>query len=160
MYHLLTGLHEYLTRYDKLTLFFTFTHRNVDTLPHRKDEFSVIIIGLDGAGKTVRTCVHSHSNITDIATRISNPSGLLTQTLLEKIKTIYNDTPGLPPDKIVPTVGQNSTHHPPTSPAHYFLQVVILSLPPSPYSGEDSSALSRAPILGPRRPARDPVHLA
>ncbi|KAN0135384.1 P-loop containing nucleoside triphosphate hydrolase protein [Lactarius tabidus] len=60
MYHLLKGLHEYLTR---------------------KDEFSVIIIGLDGAGKT---------------------------TLLEKIKTIYNDTPGLPPDKIAPTVGQNT----------------------------------------------------
>ncbi|KAH9160424.1 P-loop containing nucleoside triphosphate hydrolase protein [Lactarius sanguifluus] len=53
------SLHEYLTR---------------------KDEFSVIIIGLDGAGKT---------------------------TLLEKIKTMYNDTPGLPADKIAPTVGQN-----------------------------------------------------
>ncbi|KAI0302706.1 P-loop containing nucleoside triphosphate hydrolase protein [Russula brevipes] len=60
MYHLLKGLHEYLTR---------------------KDEFSVIIIGLDGAGKT---------------------------TLLERIKTMYNDTPGLPPDKIAPTVGQNT----------------------------------------------------
>ncbi|KAL7281518.1 hypothetical protein ACG7TL_004833 [Trametes sanguinea] len=46
----------------------------------RKEEFSVIIIGLDGAGKT---------------------------TLLEKIKTLYNETPGLPPDKIAPTVGQN-----------------------------------------------------
>ncbi|TFK53551.1 P-loop containing nucleoside triphosphate hydrolase protein [Heliocybe sulcata] len=60
MYHLLKGLHEYLTR---------------------KEEFSVIIIGLDGAGKT---------------------------TLLEKIKTLYNDTPGLPADKIAPTVGQNT----------------------------------------------------
>jgi ADP-ribosylation factor related protein 1 len=60
MYHLLKGLHEYLTR---------------------KEEFSVIIIGLDGAGKT---------------------------TLLEKIKTLYNDTPGLTPDKIGPTVGQNT----------------------------------------------------
>ncbi|GJE92773.1 P-loop containing nucleoside triphosphate hydrolase protein [Phanerochaete sordida] len=59
MYHLLKGLHEYLTR---------------------KEEFSVIILGLDGAGKT---------------------------TLLEKIKTLYNDTPGLSPDKIGPTVGQN-----------------------------------------------------
>ncbi|KAI0318875.1 P-loop containing nucleoside triphosphate hydrolase protein [Amylostereum chailletii] len=59
MYHLLKGLHEHITR---------------------KEEFSVIIIGLDGAGKT---------------------------TLLEKIKTLYNDTPGLPPDKIGPTVGQN-----------------------------------------------------
>ncbi|KAH0832341.1 P-loop containing nucleoside triphosphate hydrolase protein [Lanmaoa asiatica] len=59
MYHLLKGLHEYLTR---------------------KEEFSIIIIGLDGAGKT---------------------------TLLEKIKTLYNDTPGLEPSKIGPTVGQN-----------------------------------------------------
>ncbi|ETW80477.1 hypothetical protein HETIRDRAFT_169233 [Heterobasidion irregulare TC 32-1] len=60
MYHLLRGLHEYITR---------------------KEEFSVIIVGLDGAGKT---------------------------TLLEKIKTFYNDTPGLSPDKIAPTVGQNT----------------------------------------------------
>ncbi|KAF4620958.1 hypothetical protein D9613_000303 [Agrocybe pediades] len=60
MYHLLKGLHEHLTR---------------------KEEFSVIIIGLDGAGKT---------------------------TFLEKIKTLYNDTPGLSPDKIGPTVGQNT----------------------------------------------------
>ncbi|KAF9653954.1 P-loop containing nucleoside triphosphate hydrolase protein [Thelephora ganbajun] len=59
MYHLLKGFHEYLTR---------------------KEEFSVIIVGLDRAGKT---------------------------TLLEKIKTLYNDVPGLTPDKIVPTVGQN-----------------------------------------------------
>ncbi|KAF7322009.1 hypothetical protein MKEN_00723600 [Mycena kentingensis (nom. inval.)] len=60
MYHLLKGLHEHITR---------------------KEEFSVIIIGLDGAGKT---------------------------TLLEKIKTLYNETPGLTPDKIGPTVGQNT----------------------------------------------------
>ncbi|KAF9527313.1 P-loop containing nucleoside triphosphate hydrolase protein [Crepidotus variabilis] len=60
MYHLLKGLHEHLTR---------------------KEEFSVIIIGLDGAGKT---------------------------TLLEKIKTTYNAIPGLSPDKIGPTVGQNT----------------------------------------------------
>ncbi|KAJ7773012.1 P-loop containing nucleoside triphosphate hydrolase protein [Mycena metata] len=59
MYHLLKGLHEHLTR---------------------KEEFSVIIVGLDGAGKT---------------------------TLLERIKTLYTDTPGLTPDKIGPTVGQN-----------------------------------------------------
>lgn len=28
--------------------------------------------------------------------------------MLEKIKTLYNPTPGMPPDKIGPTVGQNS----------------------------------------------------
>ena len=47
----------------------------------RKDEFSVIIIGMDGAGKS---------------------------TLLEKIKSMYNKVPGLSPDKIRPTIGQNS----------------------------------------------------
>lgn len=31
------------------------------------------------------------------------------QTFLEKVKTLYSDAPGLPPDKIGPTVGQNST---------------------------------------------------
>ncbi|CAE6435882.1 unnamed protein product [Rhizoctonia solani] len=44
------------------------------------DEFSVLILGLDNAGKT---------------------------TFLEKTKSSYNNTPGLPPDKIGPTVGQN-----------------------------------------------------
>ena len=65
----------------------------------RKEEFSVIILGLDGAGKTVcvRAFIWAH--------RCSRRP----QTLLEKIKTLYNDTPGLPPDKIAPTVGQNST---------------------------------------------------
>lgn len=47
----------------------------------RKEEFTVLIIGLDGAGKT---------------------------TFLEHIKTLYNDVPGLTPDKIAPTVGQNT----------------------------------------------------
>lgn len=76
MYHLLKGLHEHLTR---------------------KEQFSVVIIGLDGAGKTVRF----------VCCKVS----LLTakKTLLEKIKTLYNDSPGLTPDKIGPTVGQNST---------------------------------------------------
>jgi ADP-ribosylation factor related protein 1 len=59
MYHLLKGLHEYLTRYDTLTLFLT--HRNSNILLHRKDEFSVIIIGLDGAGKTVRKRTLTHN---------------------------------------------------------------------------------------------------
>ncbi|WVN90490.1 uncharacterized protein L203_105726 [Cryptococcus depauperatus CBS 7841] len=59
MYHLIKGLHEYLTR---------------------REEYSVVIIGLDNAGKT---------------------------TMLEKIKTMYNPTPGMPPEKIGPTVGQN-----------------------------------------------------
>lgn len=39
--------------------------------------------------------------------------------MLEKIKTLYNPTPGMPPDKIGPTVGQNSTStRLPLSPRH------------------------------------------
>ncbi|KAI5455347.1 ADP-ribosylation factor protein 3 [Naganishia albida] len=59
MYHLLRGFHEYMTR---------------------KDEFSIVIIGLDNAGKT---------------------------TFLERVKSLYNKVPGLGPERIGPTVGQN-----------------------------------------------------
>lgn len=45
-----------------------------------KTTYNLIIVGLDGAGKT---------------------------TLLEQSKTMFTDTRGLPPDKIVPTVGLN-----------------------------------------------------
>eukprot|EP00245_Coleochaete_scutata_P005616 TRINITY_DN19277_c0_g1_i1.p1 TRINITY_DN19277_c0_g1~~TRINITY_DN19277_c0_g1_i1.p1 ORF type:complete len:204 (-),score=44.08 TRINITY_DN19277_c0_g1_i1:123-734(-) len=45
-----------------------------------KAEFHVLILGVDKAGKT---------------------------TLLERVKTIYTDFEGLPPDRIVPTVGLN-----------------------------------------------------
>lgn len=46
----------------------------------QKDELRVLLLGLDGAGKT---------------------------SLLERLKTIYTGTPGLTPDKIRPTVGLN-----------------------------------------------------
>ncbi|XP_068669301.1 uncharacterized protein [Aristolochia californica] len=45
-----------------------------------KTEFRVLILGTDKAGKT---------------------------TLLEKLKTLYSNLEGLPPDRIVPTVGLN-----------------------------------------------------
>eukprot|EP00249_Psilotum_nudum_P031928 c4692_g1_i1 orf=180-791(+) len=45
-----------------------------------KAEFHVLILGIDKAGKT---------------------------TLLEKLKTLYSEFDGLPPDRIVPTVGLN-----------------------------------------------------
>ncbi|XP_072990365.1 uncharacterized protein [Typha latifolia] len=45
-----------------------------------KTEFHVLILGIDKAGKT---------------------------TLLEKLKSLYSNTEGLPPDRIVPTVGLN-----------------------------------------------------
>jgi len=45
-----------------------------------KDEFRVLILGVDKAGKT---------------------------TLLEKLKSIYLKGGGLPPDRVVPTVGLN-----------------------------------------------------
>lgn len=82
MYHLLSGLYEYLTR---------------------KEEFGVLILGLDGAGKTVRSSTSQ---------RLVNlhliEASFCSQTLLEAIKSQYNHTAPLPPSKIAPTVGQNS----------------------------------------------------
>lgn len=49
----------------------------------RKEELHILIIGLDKAGKT---------------------------TLLERLKTLYTDVPGLESDKVVPTVGLNLAH--------------------------------------------------
>lgn len=61
----------------------------------RKDEFNVVILGLDNAGKTVSSLTAHEDALT--------PS----QTFLEKVKTTFTDTPGLDPDRIAPTIGQN-----------------------------------------------------
>ena len=49
---------------DTLTLFFACRSTNTQTF--RKDEFSVIIIGLDGAGKTVRTLDRRRKPISNV----------------------------------------------------------------------------------------------
>lgn len=49
----------------------------------RKEELHILIVGLDKAGKT---------------------------TLLERLKTLYTDVPGLEADKVLPTVGLNLAH--------------------------------------------------
>ncbi|KAL4431203.1 hypothetical protein ABPG75_006459 [Micractinium tetrahymenae] len=49
----------------------------------RKEELHVLVVGLDKAGKT---------------------------TLLERLKTLYTDVPGLEPSQVVPTVGLNLAH--------------------------------------------------
>ena len=46
----------------------------------RKEEFRILLVGLDKAGKT---------------------------NILEKLKTLYSGSPGLEADKILPTVGLN-----------------------------------------------------
>ena len=56
MYHLLKGLHEHLTRL--ILTRFTGVYSFASKCNNRKEEFSVIIIGLDGAGKTVRLSLY------------------------------------------------------------------------------------------------------
>lgn len=94
MYHLLKGLHAHLTR---------------------KDEYSVVIIGLDNVSGIMLwftlNLAHESAGRKDGEYGAIPPSDpiLQSQTMLEKIKTLYNPTPGMPPDKIGPTIGQNST---------------------------------------------------
>lgn len=104
MYTLLSGFHKYLTQ---------------------KEEYYVIILGLDNAGKTVYKIYpyflffyllyYEYINNNNICISIphiySHPFTSIdhSQTLLERIKSIFLGVMGLPPDRIAPTVGLNST---------------------------------------------------
>ncbi len=76
----------------------------------RKDEYYVLLVGLDNAGKTVRLAPPCRP-----AGGAAPSSALLTlscqrQTLLEKFKAHrHAHYRGVPPDKITPTVGLNGT---------------------------------------------------
>ena len=66
----------------------------------QKQEYYVLILGLDNAGKTVR----GRCRLLNLA--VANRSH--TQTLLEKFKAINNTAyHGMPLEKITPTVGLN-----------------------------------------------------
>ncbi|CAE6374875.1 unnamed protein product [Rhizoctonia solani] len=67
-----------------------------------------------GRGTTGTTATgRGASSTSGTSSRIARPSsvsanrGAIPRTFLEKTKSLYNNTPGLPPDKIGPTVGQN-----------------------------------------------------
>ena len=51
--------------------------------------------------------LHQHAGRAHIV-GVTGAPGAGKSTLLEKIKTLYNAVPGLAPDKIRPTIGQNS----------------------------------------------------
>jgi hypothetical protein len=66
-----------------------------------KPDVNVLIVGLDNAGKTVRTRVWR------VASRLRGDH-LVSQTLLEQIKGIYSKARPIAPARIPPTVGMNS----------------------------------------------------
>nr|KAJ0200759.1 hypothetical protein LSAT_V11C600311120 [Lactuca sativa] len=66
-----------------------------------KTEFHVLILGIDKDGKTIIISLLFHYCIL-----LCNLC-IWFVTLLEKLKTQYSNLEGLPPDRIVPTVGVN-----------------------------------------------------
>lgn len=86
MYTLLSGFYNYITR---------------------KEEYYVLIIGLDNAGKTV-SLFEKDSFSVKYFISVMSKTFLHYQTLLERIKSIFMGVAGLDPDKIAPTVGLNS----------------------------------------------------
>jgi hypothetical protein len=75
-----------------------------------KKEYYALILGLDNAGKTVDTFDPPHLGLGVAAQPPLLPLVLLWQTLLERMKASYGEKKeALPPDRIAPTVGLNST---------------------------------------------------
>ena len=80
MYRLLTGFYAHLRRKEEVRSSLSISLRPPSDSSPRCTQFSVLILGLDNAGKT---------------------------TFLEKVKSTFNDTPFLDPTSIAPTIGQN-----------------------------------------------------
>lgn len=113
MYSLLSGLVKHLTRKEEVHYFlswFYFTpHPRFLILIIWCPKFSVLILGLDSAGKTVSlTSEDAHKRYT---LRLSLILFTSLQNFLEAIKSLYNDGQGLSPEKISSTIGQNSMYY-------------------------------------------------
>lgn len=73
----------------------------------KKSEFQVLIVGLDGAGKTVREARAPPAAVARDSPVDSCARALVPQSVLEQIKGIFSGMEPLPPNKIPPTVGLN-----------------------------------------------------
>ena len=73
----------------------------------RKEEYYIVILGLDNAGKTVRQRIYI---IVQKSVESDNCLAGGSQTLLEKTKNLFiRSYNGIPMDKITTTVGLNGT---------------------------------------------------
>jgi hypothetical protein len=76
-----------------------------------KKEYYALILGLDNAGKTVHhpPSPQNHHSLRRSACADTCCFNGFGQTLLERMKATYGEKEALPPDRIAPTVGLNST---------------------------------------------------
>ena len=80
----------------------------LQTYVFAKTEINIIILGLDGAGKTVSlgmSGIFSPDRLDNLLCRFYY--FYLLQTLLERMKSIFKKMPGIPPERIPPTIGLN-----------------------------------------------------